>query len=204
MQIKNIIKLVLSFPRFKRKAVAVPTAFFIVVLSFFAGIDDRCAAQLYLQKLQSLSEYQIDNTQKYLVTDFYLHNKNRRPSSSRRHKTRAQFNSRKHKLKQEWSAHYSLQWPTEGSRPQQVHHIVPIYAGGVNQWWNLSPMTDENHKKLHASTEERACFSRNFIEQKTCRLILKFKEIYHEIIERIPDRKYGIESPVVPQSGSAT
>jgi hypothetical protein len=75
---------------------------------------------------------------------------------------KAEFNSRKHKLEHDWNAHHSLQWPTEKSRRCQAHHIVPICAGGLNQWWNLSPMTNENHKKLHASTEEHACFSRNF------------------------------------------
>lgn len=162
----------------------------------FGGTTDQESMEMYLKKLQSLSEYHIDNTQKYYVTGFYLQNKNRHPKVKHRHKIRAEFNSQKHKLKQEWSTHYSLKWPTEhykitvNNKPEttiafQVHHIVPINSGGVNYWWNISPLDDENHKKLHSSVEEHACFSHDIVEQKICRFALKIKEIFHELTTKI-------------------
>ncbi|GHU12147.1 hypothetical protein FACS189449_05230 [Alphaproteobacteria bacterium] len=150
---------------------------------FFDGVDDKTSIELYLRKLQSLSEYRLDNSQKHLVTSYYLQNKNRHPNVKHRHKIRETFNSQKDKLKQEWCAHYSLKWPIEhyqvtvNNKPEtarafQAHHIIPINSGGVNKWWNLSPISDGNHHELHSSIEEHACFSHNFIEQKVCRLIL--------------------------------
>jgi hypothetical protein len=178
---KRTLKFVLALLKHPAKCI-IPLA--VIFLAFFAGIDDQTSIELYLKKLQSFSEYRIDNTQKYFVTTYYLQNKNRHPNLRHRRKIRREFSSQKKRLKQEWCAHYHLKWPLEHyqinhktEKAFQAHHIVPINAGGVNQWWNISPISDENHKELHASIEEHACFSHDFIQQKIWRLALKIREL---------------------------
>jgi 5-methylcytosine-specific restriction endonuclease McrA len=153
------------------------------VLALFDGVDEKTSIELYLQKLQGLSVYHIDSTQKSLVACYYLQNKNRIPHKEHKQKVRKEFASRKHKLRQEWSAHYSLKWPMNATNHFQAHHIVPINSGGVNKWWNISPISDKKHSKLHSSIEEHACFSHNLIERKTCRLVLKIKEIFCKFVD---------------------
>jgi hypothetical protein len=127
--------------------------------------------------------------QERMAAGYYLHNGNRNPSKIRRHRIREEFNSRKHKLKQEWSRYYSFSWPVEnykgGIRPFEAHHIIPINSGGLNKWWNIAPLSNENHKELHSSTEEHACFSHDIVEQKICRLILKIRETCRVFLRKI-------------------
>jgi hypothetical protein len=202
---KNFRALVFPLLKRKRKYVAFFAAIASVFLIFFEDIDDQTAMELYLQKLQSLSVYYMDSTQKYLVTNYYLQNKNRHPNVRYRHKIRSEFNSQKKKIKQEWCAHYSLEWPMESyqtavnngsesaavkAQAFQAHHIVPINSGGINQWWNISPISDENHKKLHASLEEHACFSHDFILRRASRFVLKINGILCELAEKIRGNEF--------------
>ncbi|MDR3179616.1 MAG: HNH endonuclease [Holosporaceae bacterium] len=171
-----------------------------ISLIFFGCVDDQKSIELYLQKLQSLGLYRLDNFQERYVVHYYLRNQDRHPNLSRRHRVRAEFNAKKRQLKQEWCAHYAVKWPTEtqritpkGNSPTavdfQAHHVIPINAGGINHWWNIWPISDRNHKKLHASLEERACFAHDILEQKIYRLILKIREIFYEFGEKLTNFK---------------
>jgi hypothetical protein len=195
-------KIALFVPNSGRKFCGFLFSVVIAALSFLVGADDQKSVELYLQKLQSLSPHQLDNAQKHYVVDYYLHNSHRNPSPARRRKIRAEFNSRKHKLEQKWSSHYSLKWPEE-TNPFQAHHIIPINAGGENHRFNITPLSDENHREIHAPTKEHACFSHNFFEQKFYRLILNMKEMYYELTKRISARGNGTEPTPVSQSGFA-
>ncbi len=159
---------------------------FGAIICFFAGIDDREAIDLYLQKLQSLSEHKIHTDQIISVKSFYLHNNNRHPLQERRHSVRHEFNKQKSGLKKTWETQYHMIWPKMTITKKgitknlsfEAHHIVPINAGGVNHWWNITPLSPRGHKLLHSSAEEKACFSHNLFEKKYLRFILKIETVY--------------------------
>ncbi len=154
-----------------------------VISSFFLGIDDQEAIDLYVQKLQNLSEHKMKSEQIVPLKIFYLKNNNRHPIKDSRHNMRKEFEKQKSSLKKEWQTRYSMIWPTlvltkKGILKNfsfEAHHIVPINAGGINRWWNITPLSPRNHKILHSSMEEKACFSHDYWEQKYCRLVLKIK-----------------------------
>ena len=129
------------------------------------------------------------------VQNFYLNND---PQKYERRKIRAAFNKQRNLLKQQWENYYRLKWPqeksyaigTKTSKPAtqkiikkvhfnnvayQAHHVIPINAGGINQVWNISPMAAKNHKLLHASIEEKSCFSHGFIHRNIMRFLLRIK-----------------------------
>ncbi len=161
---------------------------FGMIICIFIGIDDREAIDQYIHKLQSLSEHKIHSDQVKGVINFYLHNNNRHPQKKHRHSVRREFNKQKTILKRNWEAQYNMVWPKltltkKGISKNcsfEAHHIIPINAGGINHWWNITPLSPKNHKLLHSSTEEKACFSHNIFEQKYLRLFLKFRNIYRK------------------------
>lgn len=154
------------------------------ILIYLGPINDDEAIFLYLDKLQNLSNHTILNRQKKLVVDFYRKHANDHPERYERKCTRTSFNQRKATLKKAWEEEYSLQWILD---PYQIkinnkntafdaHHIIPINAGGVNEWWNLTPLSHMNHQKLHASIEEHACFEHNLLFRFFYRLQLNLKK----------------------------
>ncbi len=163
--------------------------FVVFIISVFTfTVNDQEAIVLYLNKLQSLSDHKIQKEQKSLVTNFYLNNRNRDPLKEERHKIRAEFNKQKSKLKLKWETQYKLKWPQVKFTKKtniaisdyEAHHILPINAGGVNQYWNISPLTSKNHKLLHSSIEERSCFSHDFLHKKFMRFILRLQTIFFD------------------------
>ena len=166
-------------------------------MSLIGGIDDQKSVELYIEKLQSLSEHQISPAQKYLVAYNYINLKNRNPNKTERRKARKKFNAQKPQLKKQWSEYYSLKWPVEyadssnqsAKSPKnfEAHHIIPINSGGVNQLWNITPLSSRNHKELHASIEEHACFSHDFFEKKFCRFALKLTLYFEKVSNKISD-----------------
>jgi hypothetical protein len=113
---------------------------------------------LYLQRLQGLIEYTISSDQK------------------------------KSMLIKEWEHKYSIKWLTynveekEGMskvKPMTAHHIIPREAGGINEWWNIAPLSVGQHMIIHqCSAEEKACFSQDFAEREFFRIFLKIKTLY--------------------------
>lgn len=162
-----------------------------IVLCLFTGIDDQEAINLYIQKLQTLSEHNILNQQIAPLRNFYLQNNNKHPIKKYRHQLRKEFNRQRSSLKKEWQTKYNMSWPIliltkKGITKKlsfEAHHIIPINAGGINKWWNITPLSPKNHKLLHRSMEERACFSHDFLEEKYCRFILKIKIIYKHCLQ---------------------
>ena len=155
-------------------------------ICLFMGIDDGEAIDLYIQRIQSLSEHKIHTDQITHVKSFYLRNNNRHPSQKHRHRVRHDFNSQKSGLKQKWEMQYNMIWPkltitkkgTAKNFAFEAHHIIPINAGGINYWWNITPLSPRGHKLLHSSMEEKACFSHNLFEQKYLRFVLKIETLY--------------------------
>ncbi len=186
---KHLNKLLFSvFRKYVRKN-SLSSIFFAIlgiIVCFFIGIDDKEAIDLYIQKLQSLSEHKIHTDQITYVKNFYLCNTNRHPPKNHRHTVRQEFNKKKPSLKQKWEIKYNMVWPKltitkKGATKSfafEAHHIIPINAGGVNYWWNITPLSPRGHKLLHSSTEEKACFSHNFFEQKYLRFVLKIESLY--------------------------
>jgi 5-methylcytosine-specific restriction endonuclease McrA len=172
-------------------------AFLLATVSFFTifynGIDDKASFNLYLRKLRNLSEYTLDSTQKYLVIHYYGQNYNKHPNKIRRNRVRAEFNTHKRQLQSKWSAHYAKPWPSK--KHFHMHHIVPINAGGPNAWWNVTPLSEDNHRELHASLEEHAAFSHNAMEKKSCRLLLKIREKIREFLEKTIDSPKRVVLP---------
>ena len=177
------------------KSLYFPIIFIISVFTFC--IDDQEAIILYLNKLQEFSDHKISKDQKLWIQNFYLNNKNRDPLQEERHKIRKEFNSKKHKLKQEWEAYYKLKWPQVKITKKnavttidfEAHHSVPINAGGINSFWNISPLTSKNHHLLHESLEEKACFSHDFVHRKFMRFILKMQTIFLNYFESYINKK---------------
>lgn len=167
--------------------------FGIFIASVFVfSLNDQQAIQLYVDKLQQLSIHKLSQRQKTWVKDFYLSDHNDAPLKAERHQTRHNFNKQKSKLIREWETHYSLKWPQmkitkrANNRHElqfatinfEAHHIVPINAGGVNVMWNISPLSSKNHKLLHESMEEKACFSHDYFHRKFIRFILNLKVVF--------------------------
>lgn len=161
-------------------------AIIIVVLAeivFIGPVDDTLAILLYINKLQEFSNHTILKHQKELVKDFYLKHSNAYPQKFERKKIRKAFYRKKAKMKKEWERVYNLKWildpyqikTNEKSVLFDAHHIIPINAGGVNKWWNLTPLSHINHQKLHQSAEEHACFEHNIIYRFFYRLELNIK-----------------------------
>lgn len=143
---------------------------------------------LYLQKLQELVEYTISPDQIELLKAFYVNNDDKNPSSDRRKKIKEEFYQKKSALIEEWKHKYAREWPNysieekEGMskvKSMTAHHIIPREAGGINEWWNIAPLSMGHHMIIHqCSAEERACFSRDFVEREFFRIFLKIKTLY--------------------------
>jgi hypothetical protein len=190
MRNKHLKQIVFYFLRYNKKLTLTIIAILGILFVLIDGVDDQKSIQLYLEKVQSLSEHRIDNKQKYLVTCYYLQNKNRHPNKEARHKIRNEFNSKKHKLKQEWCYKYKIKWPQEVNitygnntqkkalRDYEAHHLIPVNAGGINMVWNITPLSSKNHHLLHESLEEKACFSHDILHQRFMRFILQIETVF--------------------------
>lgn len=79
----------------------------------------------------------------------------------------------------------------------EAHHIIPINAGGINIWWNITPLSPRNHAILHGSIEEKACFSHDFINKAFMRFLLRLQDMFLSIFENIRKgtTKYEQEFP---------
>lgn len=193
---------------------------------FFGGVDDEEAINMYIQELQTLSEHHIKRDQKRYVRRFYTSNKNRSPLRKERYEIRREFESKKRKLKSQWESRYSLKWPSlvkaqaqkeinrktkcclqpidsdnnvsvVRERAYEAHHIIPINAGGINSWWNITPLNPRNHAILHGSIEEKACFSHDFLHRTIMRFLLRLQSILQEIFGKYINKKgtnYASES----------
>lgn len=191
-----VIKLLLA-SKYKSLLLYLPILFIISVFTF--SIDDQDAIIMYLNKLQEFSDHKISKDQKLWVQNFYLKNTSRHPLQEARHSVRKEFNSKKHKLKLEWEVRHKLKWPqvkiTKKRNSKtfenitsvkssavildyEAHHIIPINAGGINIWCNISPLTNKNHHLLHESMEEKACFSHDWLHRKFLRFILKLQNVF--------------------------
>lgn len=164
----------------------------LITSVFIFSLNDQQAIQLYVDKLQQLSIHRLSQPQKLWIKNFYLSDHNEAPQKAERHQTRHNFNRRKKQLIREWEAHYSLKWPqmkiTNRSKNRhelqvvtinfEAHHIIPINAGGINVMWNISPLSAKNHKLLHESMEEKACFSHDYFHRKFIRFILNVRFVF--------------------------
>ena len=190
---KAILFLAIKLLRISGYQKSVLWIFGILIASVFVfSLDNQQAIQLYVDKLQQLSIHRLSQRQKTWIKDFYLNDHNDAPLKAERHQTRHKFNQKKKQLIREWEAHYSLKWPqmkltkrTKNSHASQfvtinfeAHHIVPINAGGVNVMWNISPLSAKNHKLLHESMEEKACFSHDYFHRKFIRFILNIRVVF--------------------------
>lgn len=74
--------------------------------------------------------------------------------------------------------------PIMKERMYEAHHIIPINAGGINVWWNITPLNSRNHSLLHESIEEKACFSHDLVHRAIMRFLLRFQGIFREIFKK--------------------
>lgn len=173
--------------------------FGIIALCFFSGTKDSESIDLYIKKLQTLSEHKLKIEQIYLVRNFYLTNTNRHPNKSKRKHVRSTFNTKRQTLRDQWSLNYNQVWPQliisrKGkvvNERFQAHHIVPINAGGVNLWWNLTPLSTASHSTLHNSIEEKACFSHNSFELYCYRFALRLKCLFLKFMKSNYSKRFS-------------
>lgn len=79
----------------------------------------------------------------------------------------------KQQLIEEWESKTKLSWPTyeceDCCRTKksciyhyfEAHHVIPLGYNGANEWWNIFPLTIEQHTGstgIHASEEAKAWF----------------------------------------------
>lgn len=149
--------------------------------------SDQYFFDLYLQRLQKLVEYEISSDQIELLKDFFINNEDKNPSYDRRNELKKEYNKKKSILIQKWEYKYARKWPTynveEGGileiKPMTAHHIILRESGGVNEWWNIAPLSAGQHMMIHqCSAEERACFSQDSVEREFFRIFLKIKTLY--------------------------
>lgn len=169
----------------------------------FSEIDEAEAFAQYLNKLKLLltnfkdEKIVLSDEQVRRVTEFFKNNTNRIVFSSQIKVVRQEYNDQKLDLQKEWSEQCGVEWPN--SNVTTLHHIVPINSGGVNVWWNSIPMFIGDHKVLHSTPEEKACFSHKDFEKKCCRIFLNFiKNHYPENSKKIQDyrRNRLIDDPI--------
>ena len=168
--------------RFLQRASSKTKILFIVLILIvsFSGTNDEESFGFYIDELQTLSVHKINSKQKDLLTSFYIQNDNRNPDQYHRHQMRKIFNQKRRGLKQGWEFEYHIKWPHVVSNKIttfEAHHVIPINAGGVNMWWNISPLLPRNHKLIHDSLEEQACFSHNIFKRQVLRFILRVKSL---------------------------
>ena len=171
---KYLIRSFLQWASLKTKILFI----FLIVIVSFSGTNDEESFGLYINKLQSLSIHKIDSRQKNLLTKFYIQNDNRNPNKYHRHQMRKIFNQKRRGMKQDWEVEYHIEWPhivSNKTTTFEAHHVVPINAGGINVWWNISPLLPKNHKLIHESLEEQACFSHNVLKRQFLRFVLRIK-----------------------------
>lgn len=190
----------------------------LVALIIFGGVNDKEAINLYLHELQTLSDHRIKQDQIQHIKFFYKSNRNKDPLREERHKVRHEFESKKRRLKSQWESKYSLSWPSikKSRQPSmlenkkgvfsvkrvfnenlpiikesayEAHHIVPINAGGINVWWNITPLSPRNHAILHESIEEKACFSHDIIHRTIMRFLLRLQCMFQEIFGKYINKK---------------
>jgi 5-methylcytosine-specific restriction endonuclease McrA len=65
-------------------------------------------------------------------------------SKQNRDKNRKHFNKNKNTLKQKLIKKYQYQL-----QDKHLHHIIPILMDGPNSHWNLIPVTEVEHRKIH-------------------------------------------------------
>lgn len=190
-----VTKLLLA-SKYKSILLYLPILFIISVFTF--SIDDQEAITLYINKLQEFSDHKIHYKQIKHVQDYYLHNQHTELLKIERHQIRSDFNKKKKFLKQQWEAFYKIKWLQSNInttlkydkkntnhnnlhiQQYEAHHIIPINAGGCNQWWNISPISSKNHHILHDALEEKACFSHDWLHKKFVRFILKLQTVFLE------------------------
>lgn len=79
----------------------------------------------------------------------------------------------KYKLIKEWESNTGASWPKYGCKACcrikgscyhhyfEAHHVIPLGYNGTNAWWNIFPLTVEQHTGstgIHASEEAKAWF----------------------------------------------
>jgi 5-methylcytosine-specific restriction endonuclease McrA len=79
----------------------------------------------------------------------------------------------KYQLIKQWEINTGVSWPKynckdccrkKGScyhRYFEAHHVIPLGYNGANEWWNIFPLTIEQHTGstgIHASKEAKTCF----------------------------------------------
>ncbi len=185
MNLKNNIRYVLTRNIIRGDAKTILFCLLVSIIVLASGTNDQESISMYLDKLQSYSEHKLCNEQKNKIMNFYVNNQERDPLKNERRIARANFNSSRKRLKQQWSDVYKIQL----NKNIEWHHIVPINAGGVNRWWNISPISVKNHKLIHASIEEKACFSHDFIHRRFMRFILKTQAIFFSIFKNYINKK---------------
>lgn len=81
----------------------------------------------------------------------------------------------KKKLIAEWSKETKRDWPTYTRKdecrhtdeckgdPLEAHHVIPLGYNGPNEWWNIFPLTMDEHtgaEGIHSSLEFKDVFSK--------------------------------------------
>lgn len=139
------------------------TFFLIVFLSFAplqADFDD------YLNDIEETSRRTISQAQEDKLQDFYVNGDVRQLNQRQLNQRHQAFTAyMKKTLRKEWKENTGLSWPTyqktvlckvDGQKVcrqkkwyYDMHHVIPQSHNGPHKWWNVFPLTMNQHNSIH-------------------------------------------------------
>ena len=81
---------------------------------------------------------------------------------------RGQFSFRKWKIVRSFERYDGRRW----HKTMQAHHIIPLKHGGVNEWWNLTPVSAQQHRRIECSRIFKSLFPLSSRKGKACKRML--------------------------------
>lgn len=163
---------------------------FFLFLAFFSGFLYCYASESeyyftdYLDRIDNIVKYRnqlpksiykkqrdvlINNEKNIHALDFSVKNSKQKYTDRRAYFDRGG----REKLIAEWEAKLGINWPTyicnkccrKNNRCNhsrlEAHHVIPLGYNGANKWWNIFPLTIDEHtgvNGIHSSAEAQAWF----------------------------------------------
>ena len=123
--------------------------------------------QNYIKKIEDYSTSKILADQLDKVNEFLVENKIEPISPEENRKKRIEFANNKNSFIKKWERENGKEWPRysedlideKGNVIRKkgdlydAHHIIELKYGGLNESWNITPISADKHKQLHKDEE---------------------------------------------------
>ncbi len=126
----------------------------------------RVRFEKYLDEINSISRREISDAQRKKLMEFYDSKTKHKRRKAHLESAHRKFKALKEVLRKEWREKTGVKWPTynpsgcskerRGICKKQgwfyhMHHIFPQSHHGPHEWWNIYPLTEDQHNKVHGS-----------------------------------------------------